>query len=112
MKSLESQLQAECVKWFKYQFPRYVIFAIPNGGLRNIKTASRLKKEGALAGVPDLCVIGEGTIIFIEMKYGKGVVTPAQRETMDRIDDNQVPCYVARSFDEFKRIILSNYHTF
>jgi len=31
------------------------IFAIPNGGHRNVVVAGKLKAEGVRAGVPDLC---------------------------------------------------------
>jgi len=34
----------------------YEFFAIPNGGLRNIKVAAKLKQEGVKAGVADLFV--------------------------------------------------------
>ena len=56
MKNGEHQLQVECVKWFRFQYPKLanLLFAIPNGGLRNIKVATKLKAEGVLAGVPDL----------------------------------------------------------
>jgi len=56
------------------------IFAIPNGGLRNPKTAAKLKKEGVKRGVPDLflpCPLGDeyGNLfsgLFIEMKRRRG----------------------------------------
>ena len=55
-KQSESQLQSECVRWFRYQYPEFknVLFAIPNGGKRNISTAKRLKSEGVVPGVADL----------------------------------------------------------
>ena len=48
-----------------------LIFAIPNGGKRNITTATRLKMEGVKPGVPDLMlpVARHGFHgLFIEMK--------------------------------------------
>ncbi|MDR0618896.1 MAG: VRR-NUC domain-containing protein [Bacteroidales bacterium] len=82
MKNEESRLQRACVEWFRYQYPDRIIFAIPNGGKRNAVTASIMKKEGALAGVADLCLLyprGEYHACFIEMKYGKGKQSPAQK---------------------------------
>ena len=36
--------------------PDILIIAIPNGGLRDVRTAARLKAEGVLAGTPDLLI--------------------------------------------------------
>ena len=56
MKRDESILQSECVRWFRYQL-KDVIFAIPNGGKRDVSTAIRLNHEGVLAGVADLFIM-------------------------------------------------------
>lgn len=50
------------------------MFAIPNGGLRSKRTASRLKAEGAKAGVLDIFLpvpVGPYHGFFIEMKLSK-----------------------------------------
>ncbi len=101
MKQHESKLQSECVRWFRIRFPDGLIFAIPNGGARTIKTATYLKKEGVLAGVPDLQVIARGQIYFIEMKYGAGKVTEIQKAVHEKIEQNGGSVFVVRSFDEF-----------
>jgi len=47
------------------------MFAIPNGGERNIAVASRLKAEGVRSGVSDIflpCARGMNFGLFIEMK--------------------------------------------
>jgi len=44
MKQEEHKLQCVLVKYLDYM--NYDFFAIPNGGLRNIKVASKLKAEG------------------------------------------------------------------
>ena len=46
----ESQLQQMCVRYFRYKYPQYLIYAVSNGGLRNSAEAKRLKEEGVLAG--------------------------------------------------------------
>ena len=58
------------------------LFAIPNGGLRNVKVAAKLKREGVKAGVWDLLLpIPKGKYhgLFIEMKYGKNKLTDNQQ---------------------------------
>ena len=48
----ESQLQQMCVRYFRYKYPQYLIYAVPNGGLRNSAEAKRLKEEWASLGIP------------------------------------------------------------
>mgnify|MGYP003348162679 FL=1 len=129
-KQSESQLQQNCVKWFRYQYPelRKNLFAIPNGGIRNIATARRLKGEGVVAGVADmflavgkdvsgnLCfeILQENGLrdylrgfhgLFIEMKYGYGKQTPEQFEFEMAVNTQGYKYVVCRTFDEFKEKI-------
>ena len=54
MEEHEHNLQIACVRWFRLQYPKHLIYAIPNGGRRNVAVAAKLKAEGVLPGVPDL----------------------------------------------------------
>ena len=74
-KDLEHIEQVEFVKWFNgiEEFRDLILFAIPNGGKRGIKTASKLKLEGVLSGTPDIQILlPNGKTVFIEMKKQKG----------------------------------------
>lgn len=62
--------QREFVSWFRKTHKGVRIFAVPNGGARNITTAARLKAEGVSAGVPDLFI--PAWMMWIEMKRQKG----------------------------------------
>lgn len=90
----EHEEQRELVKWFRQTFAGVRIFAIPNGGARNIATATRLKVEGVSAGVPDLCV--PAWRLWIEMKRQKGGrVDPAQADWhayLESIGDMVIVC--------------------
>jgi len=52
----ESQEQIEFIQWADMFFNGNdeFVFAIPNGGLRNVVVAKKMKAEGVKAGVPDL----------------------------------------------------------
>jgi hypothetical protein len=54
-------------------------FAIPNGGKRHAREASRLKGLGVRAGIPDIAVVFRGRAAFIELKAARGVMSPEQR---------------------------------
>lgn len=109
MREQEHNLQVACVRWFRYRYPKALIFAIPNGGQRNAIVAAKLKAEGVMAGVPDLlipCARGVYHGLFVEMKNGKkGRVSEAQSVMMDRLQGEWYKCAVCRSFDEFKATV-------
>lgn len=102
----ESVLQTSCVKWFRYQYPHLIIYAVPNGGSRNIREAQRLKTEGVLAGVADLVIMfPQGKSLYIEMKIKGNKQTDNQKEFQkiaETLGHTYTVCY---SFDEFKEII-------
>lgn len=60
------------------------IFAIPNGGFRNIREAAKFKTTGTRSGVPDLFLPiarGKWHGLFVELKKVKGGVTsPEQKD--------------------------------
>ena len=101
MKHQESNLQSACVKWFRLQYPNLVIYAVPNGGSRNVREAQRLK-----AGVADLVVLlPKGKSLYIEMKVKGNKQTENQKyfqKIAETLGHTYAVCY---SFEEFKRIV-------
>jgi hypothetical protein len=95
MKQEERKEQIALIKWARMHQDHRVrmLFHIPNGGKRDIVTASYMKKMGVLAGVPDLFLpVGidiYGTKhyhgLFIEMKSWKGKQSKCQIEFMNFI---------------------------
>jgi hypothetical protein len=83
------------------------LFSIPNGGSRNVIEAVRLKKEGALAGIPDTCIVTDKKVFFIELKDGKKKPTPNQLEIHDKLRKLGIDVYVCGSFDEFRETVIS-----
>ncbi len=105
MKHSEDTLQANCIKWFRYQYPKLTIFAIPNGGKRNIREAVRLKSTGTLPGVADLfLMVGTSNYngLFIEMKLPKTKQSELQNDFELKAKKENYQYIVCRSFDEFK----------
>lgn len=109
MKDNEHKEQVALVEWFKLQYPKLVLFAIPNGGIRNIRTAVRLKKEGTLAGVSDLFLMKPNAFycgLFIEMKAKGGKVSESQKEFMTNALANNYQAKVCYGFDEARQAIM------
>lgn len=86
--SSEHLEQVAFVRWFRGEFPDALIFAIPNGELRSISVAKRLKAEGVVSGIPDLCCIFPyGVIVWVEMKKSKGgAVSKDQKQIHLKMD--------------------------
>lgn len=74
----EHEEQCAFIELARYRLPYpewKLLFAIPNGGLRNKVVAAKLKAEGVMPGVPDLFFskpCGEYHGLYIEMKRPKG----------------------------------------
>lgn len=113
MKMNEHQEQVAVINWFRLQHRQYAsyLFAIPNGGVRNIGTAVKLKKEGVLAGVPDLFLMipmNGYHGLWIEMKVKGGRVSDSQKEFIGAATLMGYPAVVCYGFDEAKNAI-NNY---
>lgn len=81
-----------------------LLFAIPNGGARSVITGARLRAEGVTPGIPDLCLAlpgGQAHGLFIELKKQHGgVVSPAQKAVMHRLETYGYRCIVAHGWRE------------
>ena len=59
--------------------------AIPNGGHRHIRQATKLKAEGVRPGSPDMFfMLADGKTGWLELKTDKGRLSPAQRDFRDK----------------------------
>lgn len=107
-KIYESDLQETCVQWFRIQYPDKLIFAIPNGGKRNKFEAFRLKKQGVMSGVPDLCIsepLGAYHGLYVELKVEKRKPTQNQEEVMSKLAARGYKTEVCREFEQFQTIV-------
>jgi hypothetical protein len=104
MKFKESELQRACLKYFKMQYPNILIFAIPNGGKRDIITASIMKREGVVRGIPDLFIAypnGRHAGMFVELKVGNNKPTKHQKEIMKMLEKAGYYVTVCYTINEF-----------
>lgn len=112
MKHPESDLQTNCVKWFRYQYPQFrnVFFSVPNGSLRSKAQQAILKKEGSLSGVSDLILLvpnSEFNCLCLEAKIKPNKQSEAQKE-FEKAATNFGNCYkIFYSFEEFRAIVAA-----
>ncbi len=105
MKHREHHIQTALVMRLRWALPGLLIFAIPNGGelAGGAKAGKRLKDEGLLPGMPDLCVAKASKgfhALYIEVKTPVGRVSKAQKEIMRRLEAEGYRCVVVRSVDQ------------
>jgi hypothetical protein len=107
-RQLEEGLQITCVTWFRWMYPKRMIFAIPNGGARNVVVAMKLKRGGVLPGVPDLFVphaSGGFNGLFLELKVGTNRQTKEQKAIAEQLSGEGYLVALCRSFEEFETTI-------
>lgn len=85
----EAQEQTELICWANDCIENNIhpelimLYAIPNGGTRNKLEAVNLKRQGVVAGVPDLCLAvpkGKYHGLYIEMKVHPNKTTDKQEQ--------------------------------
>ncbi len=96
--------QAKLVGRTRTFYPDVVVFAVPNGGLRNKREAIRLKAEGVLAGIPDLVFAeprGRYHGLYVEMKRREGGrVSDEQRDKIKKLRRRGYKVLVGHGVDE------------
>lgn len=108
MRSEEHDIQCRCVSFCRRYFPHLLIFAVPNGGRRDMITAARLKAEGVTAGVADLIVLDtRGGCHFIEMKTKTGRLQQSQKDFQREVESRGFSYDICRSLEEFKETITN-----
>ena len=82
----EHEEQVAVFEWAEVAKQKYpeleLLFAVPNGGLRHVVVAKKLKAEGVKSGVPDIVLPvpkSEFHGLFIELKYGKNKPSENQK---------------------------------
>lgn len=112
---LESEEQQALFQWSNVMSAKIpelnLLVHIPNGGLRNVVVAARLRAEGTRKGFPDMILPvarGQYHSLAIELKRIKGGrVAPEQQKWLDDLSGQGWRAVVCRGFDEAKQEILN-----
>jgi len=110
----ENQEQAALFEWAELSQGRYpelaLLHAVPNGGIRDGRTAAILKRTGVKAGVPDICLPvprnGFGSL-YIELKRRKGgVVSVNQRMWLNALKTAGNKAVICKGWEEARDEII------
>lgn len=116
-KQREAILQKNCVRWFRFQFPKLKMLLVSsvNGAMlqgtpeQRAKSWKRLESEGAVPGVSDLFLfVARGGFhgLCIEMKVDGSTQSQKQKEFEALVKEQNYKYVVCKSFDEFEKTIL------
>lgn len=108
----ESQEQIALFMWAKLQSKTKpelaLLYHIPNGGHRSKIAASRLKKEGVKAGVPDVFLpVSRGGFhgLYIEMKAAGGRPSTEQVRWLDDLASQGYMAVICYGYEAAKSTI-------
>ena len=112
----EHEEQCQLFSWAWLHVWKYkdlgLMYAIPNGGLRNQNVARKLKQEGVKPGIPDIHLpVGRGGhfSLYIEMKRQKGgQLTMHQKDVIERLRKQNHRVEVCKGW-EAARDVLERY---
>jgi hypothetical protein len=96
----EQILQQQVVNYL-HTIPSLVFWHVPNGGGRSKAEGGIFKSMGVKPGVPDLhFILPGGKLGMIELKAGKGKVSPAQQLFIDAAQGAGAQVFVCRSVED------------
>lgn len=106
--NFEDHIQQKIIIWYRNEYQRHgkgLIFAIPNGGSRNVAEAKKLKETGLMAGVSDLIVLHGNKCLFVEVKTDTGKQSEKQIEFETKVKALGFDYFLVRSLEQFKEIL-------
>ncbi len=111
-RELERPHQVALIKWVRAVEDAYpvlrLLYAVPNGGDRNLYVAKKLKEEGVMAGVADLCLPAARRGyhgLYLEMKSEEGVATKKQKDFLRGVMEEGYCTVIVHGFDEARRVL-------
>lgn len=110
----ESRIQQACKKRFEAMFGNKAKFIqIDNGGKMGIGQKIKKKREGTVAGAPDVMLIGKNKIAFVEFKRvgspSEIEPTQEQKEMREFILSCGFPAYLCNNTVYFDRVICEEF---
>lgn len=107
---VEGPIQRAIIEYLRTQYPKAVVHHSPNEvplqGKDVARAISKAVWNGMIPGFPDLVVIMEGGVLFLEVKSDNGRLTDAQRAIGEAIQATGNYWKVVRSVEATKAAIM------
>ena len=104
--------QMNFISWIRYQYPKLLVYHIPNGGKRALLEAVKFKKMGVVSGIPDIHI--PCMDLWIEMKRSKGGSLSKEQKKVIEILKNECghEVIVGYGFEDAKEKFLKYASTY
>ena len=99
----EYRLQQACVKWFRLQYPEYLLWSTPNEAC--YKNTTYFTNIGLLRGVADLICVLPNKVLFIELKSKTGRQSIEQKQFMEKVEGLGFEYHLIRNIEDFIELI-------
>lgn len=106
----ESEIQEMVVQYLEILERQWKVLWFTASGnwqwQKSIQVKLKMKREWVRAGMPDIFIVFNSEIVFIELKKEKGgVVSESQEKAILAINKSWWKAYIAKWFNEAKEII-------
>ena len=107
----EHSLHIQCVQWFEIQHKVPLLNHQANENPRGNKIQmicynKKMKSLGTKTGFPDIQILYNGQVLFIELKSLTGKLSDSQKTLFQQIESNGFQVHIIRTFEDFQ--ILAN----
>jgi hypothetical protein len=100
-------MQSELVRWFRNTYD-VLLIAIPNGDYRSWRTGAKLKREGVVAGTPDLILAypnDHAYGLFLELKQRGNRPSEAQVDVLDQLRAVGYEAWWCDAYDDARALL-------
>ena len=106
----EHDLHIQCVQWFEMQHKCALLNHQANENPRGNKIQmicynKKMKSLGTKAGFPDIQILYNEKVLFIELKSLTGKLTESQKALFQQIESNGFPVHIIRTFEDFRTLV-------
>lgn len=68
-----------------------------------------LQGLGCYPGIPDRILHYKGSVIYLEIKTGRGKLSSAQQAFREQCERDKIPYYIIRSLEDLQVILIGKY---
>ncbi len=106
----EHELHIQCVQWFEMQHKKPLLNHQANENPRGSKIQmicynKKMKSLGTKAGFPDIQILYNEKVLFIEFKSLTGKLTDSQKALFQQFESNGFPVHIIRTFQKFQMLV-------
>lgn len=93
----EAAIQTRFQNKMRTLAPHVMLVGIPNAGKRTAWEGRQRRREGMVAGFPDMMVLHDGAAFGLEFKAKKGSLSNQQIDVLNKLVKRRIPVGVFRS---------------